>query len=92
MLNKKDVEKKINWKNVSKPTLAKVIVVIVILVGLYFYFTYIANKFSYAGPSLEKIEEFIIGQIFRNTLLLGIPLAIITWILIGLIEERFRKK
>jgi len=85
-----------NWKEVFKPSLAKIIVVVLIFLLLYLYLlSSIRVRYVCSEGGEKCIEETsrVIHQLaLRDTLITGIPLSIIAWIIVGLIESEIKSK
>jgi len=82
-------------KQILKPTLIKIIVVVLIFLILYFYLLSSIRVSYVCSEGGEKcVEETarVVQQLaLHDTLIVGIPLSIIAWIIIGLIESRKKK-
>lgn len=96
MVKKKQENKKGGFLEVIRPSWVKVIVVIIFLVLLYLFFaSSVRVNYLCAVPGEQCIKETsdIIQKLaLQDTLIFGIPLAVVLWIIVGLIEIKFRRK
>lgn len=96
MVKKKQRKKKSGFLEIIRPSWVKVIIVIIFLVLLYIFFvsSVRVNYFcSVPGEQcIKETSEIIQKLALQDTLIFGIPLAVVLWIIIGLIEIKFRRR
>jgi hypothetical protein len=81
-----------NWREVLKPNLLKIITVVVVFLALYFFLS-TTMKIQYlcevAGEAcIKEIEQVKQNLVLKDTLLVGVPLAIIAYFFIGFLQSR----
>jgi len=81
-----------NWKEYLKPTKGKFITIIVLLIGLYLFFqsTLTIPKLCTIGDDkcVSEIQNMRNQAAFEATIIYGIPLSIIVYIIFGVIKAR----
>ena len=81
-----------NWKEVFKPNLLKIITVVVIFLALYFFLSYTIRVQYICEVSgeecLKEIQQVKQNLVVKDTLFIGVPLAMISYLFLGFLQSR----